>query len=235
MHTATGTSRVSTGGLDVRFVPAVASPEKDVGRVSYPATDGRDEVASGLTDLRRGAQTLVVALAATAVTAACSSGTSATPTATPSPSVSASPSVGTAVIAAWRAEHLAYAKALLSLNPNDTDLAQTAINPALQRAVAFIGAAKLQGITVRGTQELGDPKVVSLTPGARPTTAVVESCVHGGLILVNGKTGKPVPGLAGKATWNFEHTTLTLVEGVGWMVSDNVVKQSLQESSCTGS
>jgi ABC-type transport system substrate-binding protein len=235
MSTATGTSRLSTGDLDVRFAPGLASSAKDVGRLFHPATDGRDEVASGLTDLRRGAQTLVVAVVATAVTAACSSGKSATPTVTPSPSVSPSPSVETAIIAAWRAEHVAYAKALLSLNPNDTDLAQTAINPALQRAVAFIGAAKLQGITVRGTQELGDPKVVSLNPAVRPTTAVVESCVHGGLILVNSKTGKPVPGLAGKATWNFEHTTLTLVEGVGWMVSNNVVKQSLQESSCTGS
>jgi hypothetical protein len=144
-------------------------------------------------------------------------------------------SVEAQVLSAWRAEHQAYADALRALNPRASALAQSAINPALQRAVAYIAVVKAQGIVVRGSQDLGSPKVVSLAPTTDPTRAIVESCVRGGLILINGKTGKPVPGLAGEATWNFEHTTLTRVEGVGWMVSDNVVKQALKESVCTGS
>jgi hypothetical protein len=139
------------------------------------------------------------------------------------------------VLSAWRTGHEAYAGALHALNPHDPALAQSTINPALQRAMAYIAVAKAQGIVVRGSQNLGSPKVISLTPTTDPTTAIVESCVRDGLILLNGRTGKPVPGLAGEATWNFEHTTLTRVEGVGWMVSDNVVKQALKESVCTGS
>ncbi len=144
-------------------------------------------------------------------------------------------SVDAQVLAAWHTEHEAYAQALLALNPNDPALAQSAINPVLQQAMAYIAVAKAQGIVVRGSQDLGTPKVISLTPTSDPTKAVVESCVRGGLILINSKTGKPVPGLSGQVTWNFEHTTLTLVEGVGWMVADNVVKQSPKESVCAGS
>lgn len=139
------------------------------------------------------------------------------------------------MLSAWRAEHEAYADALRALNPNAPALARSAINPVLQRAMAYIAVAKAQGIVVRGTQDLGSPKVISLAPTTDPTTAIVESCVRDGLVLLNGKTDRPVPGLSGQATWNFEHTTLRLVEGVGWMVSDNVVKQDLKESVCAGS
>ncbi|MDP9164720.1 MAG: hypothetical protein M3O32_01395 [Actinomycetota bacterium] len=144
-------------------------------------------------------------------------------------------SVEAQVLSAWRAEHEAYADALRTLNPRAPALVESAINPVLQQAMAYIAVAKAQGIVVRGSQDLGAPKVISLTPATDPTKAIVESCVRGGLILIDGKTGQPVPGLSGQATWNFERTTLTLVEGVGWMVSDNVVKQSLKESVCTGS
>jgi hypothetical protein len=101
--------------------------------------------------------------------------------------------------------------------------------------VAFIAAAKAQGIVVRGSQDLGAPTVVSLNPTAAPDTAVVRACIHDGLVLINGKTGKPVPGTAGQVTFALELTTLKLVEGVGWMVSDNDVKQGLKESVCTAS
>ena len=186
-------------------------------------------------DLRWRAQKRSVTVLATMLFAACSSGKAAAPNPTPSPDPSPSVNVEAQVLSAWRAGHEAYAAALRAVNPNDPALAQSTINPALQRAVAYIAVVKAQGIVVRGSQDLGTPKVVSLTPATDPTKAVVESCVRGGLILINGKTGKPVPGLSGQATWNFEHTTLTLVEGVGWMVSDNIVKQSLKESVCTGS
>jgi hypothetical protein len=192
-------------------------------------------VCSRLAGLLTGARTLAVTSLAAAVLAACSSGKAAAPPSSPSPSVTARRSVESQVLAAWQAEHQAYAEALRALNPTDSSLAASAINPALQRAKAYIAVAKAQGIVVRGSQDLGSPKVTSLTPAGAPTEAVVESCVHDGLVLIDGKTGKPVPGLSGETTWNLEHTTLTLVAGVGWMVSDNVVKQSLQESVCAAS
>ena len=178
---------------------------------------------------------LVTVFIAATVMAACSSGKSASPSPTISASPTASATVEGLVLEAWRAEHLAYADALRALNPQLPALAQTAIDPALRRAVAFIATSKAQGIAVRGSQDLGSPKVIDLTPAGAPTTAVVEACVHDGLVLVNGKTGKPVPGSAGQITWAFEHTTLKLIEGVGWMVADNVVKQASKESVCAGS
>lgn len=191
--------------------------------------------SSGHRDLVSGVQKLIVTSLAATLLAACSSGKAATPPASPSPSVTPGSSVASEVLTAWRTGHEAYANALRALNPNDPALAASTINPALQRAVAYIAVAKAQGIVVRGSQDLGSPEVTSLTPAAAPTEATVESCVHDGLVLLNGKTGEPVPGLSGQATWNFEHTTLTLVEGVGWVVSDNVVKQSLKDSVCAGS
>ncbi len=185
--------------------------------------------------LRSAAQKRIVTVLATMLVAACSSGKAAAPGHSPSPSPSLGPAVQAQVLAAWRAEHLAYADALRALNPNDPMLAQTAINPALQRAVAFIATAKAQGIVARGLQDLGSPVVVELSPTTSPDTAIVRSCLHDGLVLINGKTGKPVPGTAGQVTYALEHTTLKLVEGVGWMVSDNDVKQDLKESVCTAS
>jgi ABC-type transport system substrate-binding protein len=190
---------------------------------------------SGRRDLPGGVQKLIVTVLAATLLAACSSGKAAAPEPTNSPSPSATVSVEDQVLAAWRAEHLAYADALKALNPNDPTLAQTAINPALQRAVAFIAAAKAQGIVIRGSQDLGAPTVVSLNPTTAPDTAVVRACIHDGLVLINGKTGKPVPGTAGQVTFAMELTTLKLVEGVGWMVSDNDIKQGLKESVCSAS
>lgn len=236
MLSRSGTSRISTGHLDVRSAPVLAS--RDIGvDLSDPAQvdEGAEVASSGRRGLPDGAQKLIVTVLAATLLAACSSGKAAAPKASPSPDPSATVSAQEQVLTAWRTEHEAYADALRSLNPNAPALAASAINPALQRAVAYIAVAKTQGIVVRGSQDLGSPKVVTLSPPADPTHAVVESCVHDGLVLLDGKTGKPVPGLSGQTTWNFEHTTLTLVEGVGWMVSDNVVKQSLKESVCAGS
>lgn len=198
--------------------------------------DRRAEVAgNGPRALRQVAQKRSVAIFATMLVAACSSGKAAAPSPSPTPDPSPSVSVEAQVLAAWQTEHEAYAKALRDLNPKDPALAQSAVNPALQRAVAYIAVAKAQGIVVRGSQDLGTPVVVSLTPTSAPDKAVVRACIHDALVLINGKTGKPVPGMAGQVTFALEHTTLKFVEGVGWMVSDNDVKQSLKESVCTAS
>ena len=185
---------------------------------------------TGPWDPAGGVQKLMVAIVAVTVLAACSPGRTAShnPSPSPSPRATTPVPVEAQVLSVWRAEHLAYADALRHLDPRAPGLAQTAINPALRRAVAYIAVTKAQGIVVRGSQDLGHPRVVSLTPD----TAVVASCVHDGLILLNPKTNKPVPGVAGQVTWNFEHTTLRYVEGVGWMVADNVVHQEAKESAC---
>lgn len=234
MPITSGTSRVIHSRVDRRQL-GVCGAQSDSRRRAASAGREAEVASSGPADLLSVAQKLIVTIIATTVLAACTSEKAAAPSTSPSASASSATEIKAEVIAAWRAEHEAYADALRALNPNDPALAQSAINPALQRAKAYIAVAKAQGIVVRGSQDLGTPKVVSLTPASDPTQAVVESCVRDGLILINGKTDKPVPGLSGQVTWNFEHTILTLVEGVGWMVSDNVVKQDLKESVCAGS
>ena len=220
---------MSTSTLDARSDAVLASLARDVSRGNSASGDGGAEVASsGPTDLQSKVHKLIVTIIAATMLAACSSGRTASPAPSPSPSATVSVSVEVQVLSAWRAEHLAYADALRNLDPRAPGLAETAIDPALRRAVAYIAVTKAQGIIVRGSQNLGNPQVASLTPD----TAVVASCVHDGLILLNPKTNKPVPGLAGQVTWNFERTTLRHVEGVGWLVADNLVHQDAKESVC---
>lgn len=220
--------------VDARSVTVLASA-KNVGPGITSEAGGGAEVA----DTRRwhpasrvaNKSVATVVIVATLV-AACSGGTSARPTPPTSPSPTTSLSVEAQILTAWRAEHTAYAAAVRAMDPRYPALTQTAIDPALRGAVAFITASRAQGIVARGSQDLGSPKVISLTPATDPQTAIVQSCIHDGLVLINGKTGKPVPGLAGQVTWALERTTLRHIEGVGWLVADNVVKQDEKESVC---
>jgi hypothetical protein len=78
---------------------------------------------SGRRDLPGGVQKFIVTVLAATLLAACSSGRAAAPGPTNSPSPSPTVSVEDQVLAAWRAEHLAFADALRALNPNDPTLA----------------------------------------------------------------------------------------------------------------
>ena len=175
---------------------------------------------------------IVAAVAVATLSAACSprsDGTASTPS--PSASPLAKAAIERAVLDAWRDEHAAYADALRAMDPNHPDLAKTAIDPVLSSARAFITLSKQQGLVARGEQDLGIPKVLSLTPADDPSTAIVESCVHDRLLLYDRK-GKPVSGTAGQVTWNHERTTLRRIPGIGWLVADNVVRQGPTEAIC---
>lgn len=172
-----------------------------------------------------------VVLAAT-LAAGCTSTTSPHSAPSTSPPALTSSAIDAQVLAAWRAEHAAYAAAIRAMDPHYPGLTQTAIDPALRSATAFIATSKAQGILAQGWQDLGFPRVISLTPSTDPRIAVVQSCIHDGLVLINGHTGRPVPGLPGRVTWGLERTTLRHVEGVGWLVADNVVNQDDKESVC---
>ena len=169
---------------------------------------------------------------ATALAAGCTSATTAQPAPSSLPPTLTSSAIAAQVLDAWRAGHVAYAAAIRAMDPHYPALTQTTIDPALRSATAFIATSKAQGILAQGWQDLGSPKVISLTPSTDPRMAVVQSCIHDGLVLINGHTRKPVPGLPGRVTWGFEHTTLRHVEGVGWLVADNVVNQDDKESVC---
>jgi hypothetical protein len=140
------------------------------------------------------------------------------------------------VIAAWKAEQKAFARAVLQANPQFSGLAKTAIDPELSGIRAVVAAEKKAGYVGKRLPEddLGQPVVVKLSPLTDPVTAIVESCVHDGLIFVHPKTGKPVAGPSGRPTWDFNHTTLKHVAGVGWMVASNDVRAGSKKSVCAG-
>jgi hypothetical protein len=176
----------------------------------------------------------VAVLAAAALSSGCNSESRETaPTPSPSASRLAKAEVEAAVLAAWRDEHLAYAEALRAMDPDHPRLEATAIDPLLASAKAFIALSKRQGLVARGDQDLGTPRVIELTPADDPTSAVVQACVHGGLILYEPKTSKPVAGTAGQVTWNHERTTLRLIPGIGWLVAVNEVRSGPTEATCT--
>lgn len=177
---------------------------------------------------------IATAVALATLTAGCNSKTDGSvPTPSPGASRLERAEIEMAVLDAWHDEHVAYADALRAMDPDYPALAATAIDPLLASAKAFISLSKRQGLVARGEQDLGSPKVIELTPADEPTAAVVEACVHGGLILYDGQSGKPVRGTAGQVTWNHERTTLRLIPGVGWQVAVNEVRSGPTEAICT--
>lgn len=176
---------------------------------------------------------IATAVAIATLTAGCSSGSDGSaPISSPTASRLERADIEKAVIAAWRDEHIAYADALRAMDPDHPALAATAIDPLLASAKAFIALSKRQGLVARGEQDLGSPRVVELSPADEPTSAVVEACVRGGLILYDGRSGKPVRGTVGQVTWNYERTTLRLVPGIGWLVAVNEVRSGPTEATC---
>jgi hypothetical protein len=139
------------------------------------------------------------------------------------------------VIEAWKAEHRAFAEAVRRADPTYPGLAKTAADPQLSGIRSFVGAEKKGGYIGRGREDLDEPNVTKLQPRTEPTSAIVESCVHDALVLVDAQTGKPVHGKSGRVTWDHERTSLKLVKGIGWVVTKNAVQQGRsKESVCPG-
>jgi hypothetical protein len=159
----------------------------------------------------------------------------ATPPSSTAPATPNREQVKAQVIAAWKAGHRAFAEAVRRADPNYPGLAKTAIDPQLSGVRSFVAAEKAAGDTGRGKEDLDQPHVTALRLDRHPQTATVKACVHGALILVDSKTGNPVPGKSGRVTWNDERTTLQHVEGVGWKVMSNDVQQGRTKAICGGS
>ena len=125
------------------------------------------------------------------------------------------------VIQGWKAAEQAFYTAALTNDAASPALAETMADPALSQARQFLFSAKYDGYVGKGTFSLGHPHVVSLSDG----TAVVESCVFGGVIEVEASTGKPAPPPFGVASQ--ETVTSTLVQPVPghWKISKNSVSE----------
>jgi hypothetical protein len=156
-----------------------------------------------------------------------------TPSPTANSTVPTREQVKAQVIKAWKAEHRAFAEAVRQADPTYPGLAETAVDPQLSGIRSFVAAEKKGGYVGRGAEDLDEPTVMSLQPQAHPTSAVVESCLHDHLILVDAQTGKPVHGKPGRVTWDHERTSLKRINGIGWVVTKNDVQQSSsKESAC---
>jgi len=162
------------------------------------------------------------------VLAACGGGgsPSAQPTTPTRPADSASTTTkadpaSAAVLKAYRAGWAAFEHALSDANPEDPELMATMVAPQLTGVRANLAADQQQGMVGRGTFTL-HPKITSLTA----TTATVVDCAYSTSVLVDAKTGKPVPPITPPENDGVQ-ATLVLTGGT-WKVS----KQNVTDGKC---
>jgi hypothetical protein len=120
-----------------------------------------------------------------------------------------------AVIAGWIAAITAFLQASSPRpNPDYAGLQNTMVNPALRDTQLVLAEEKAAGDTLRGTQYLGHPIVVSYSP----KRATVRSCLPGPGALLYGSNGTPVPGSLGEPG-NVEITSVMVPGTDGtWML-----------------
>lgn len=125
------------------------------------------------------------------------------------------------MLAAYRAGWAAYEGALADANAADPALAETIVDPLLQRVKANLYAYQRQGIVGRGPVVLY-PKVAALSA----SSATVVDCTLSSSALVYRATGKPVPPVTAP---EHDGVRATLVPSGGtWKVS----QQSVSEGKC---
>lgn len=154
-------------------------------------------------------------------TAACSGGGTDGPPAASRRTTTTLRATDQQVIQGWRAAEQAFYTAAYTNDAASPALAATMVDPALSQARQFLFAAKSDGYLGRGTFDLGHPKVVSVSGD----TAVLKSCVYGGVIEVNATTGKPAPAPFGVASNEEVQSTLRQVSTGLWKISQNTVTE----------
>jgi hypothetical protein len=122
------------------------------------------------------------------------------------PSVSAPPSVASPpdtkaaarakAVAAYQGMWKAYAKAGLTANPDEPDLAVYATDPALKLLRDGLAGYRAKGQVFKG--EYGSsPSVAKATPAAAPTTVIIADCLDSTNFLVykaSGEKADDIPG-----------------------------------------
>lgn len=152
---------------------------------------------------RRTAGTTAVGLVCVMAVAACDPGKpAATPSAAPTlsaPSSAATPPSGdakTLALEAYSGMWKAYAKAGLTANPDEPDLAASATDEALKVLRQGLTAAREKGQIFKG-EYVSKPSVVVASPKDNPTSIVIADCIDMTKFLVyktNGDLANDRPG-----------------------------------------
>lgn len=182
-----------------------------VGNTSTPRVGGRPLILLG-----------VLGFAA----ASCSGGGDATPVAG-HPTTTTLSARDQQIVQGWRAAEESFYAASISGDPASPALAATMTNPELNQARTLLFVEQRDGYVGRGTYDLGSPRVVSETP----TTAVVVSCIYGGVVEVDAKTGKPAPAPFGVAEKELERATMIEAGAGVWKESQLSVKEGTCDAS----
>ena len=149
------------------------------------------------------------------------------------PSTTSARAVGTSttgvadgqILSAWLAAQQAFHEAALTSDPSSPELTATMISPVLDSVRANLAQFQGEGDVARGPTTYGNPMIVD----TGPAKVEVRSCVHGQEIEVSEKTGKPVPGVLGMAT--YELVTSIMQSTVnGWKLAD----QTVEPGKCGG-
>lgn len=130
------------------------------------------------------------------------------------------------IVQGWKAAEEAFYTAAYTNDAAAPALAATMVDPALSQARQFLLSAKYDGYVGRGTFSLGQPRVISVSD----STAIVESCVYGGVVEVDAATGKPAPAPFGTASEETVRSTLLRASPGPWKISQN----SVTEGKCSG-
>jgi hypothetical protein len=133
------------------------------------------------------------------------------------------PATGAAILMAWRSAQLAFQSAALTADPGEPALTATTVDPQLSFTQALLAGMIASGEESRGPVDLGQPTVVAATSDE----ATVRSCLHDAEIVVSRASGRPVPGIEGRAADELVVSLMVRTEGV-WKLSD----QTVRESSC---
>ena len=144
--------------------------------------------------------------------------------------------VQAAVLAAWKAAETAFYQAeASSTGLFSPSLDATMVDPELQLVKSNLAGDEADGFVGQGPWNLGQPRVVSLSPSENnPTTATVVSCIHDTQILINEHTGQPASGVAGIAEWAGETSTMVLINGSWKLSQQSGVGNTNRSIACAG-
>jgi hypothetical protein len=122
-------------------------------------------------------------------TAPSPDGSASTAPGSSAPSVSARDAAQRQAVAAWQGMWQAYAKAGLSANPDEPELARNAADRALRTLTNGLKSYKDKGHVLKGDL-VANPQVSDASPAADPTTVTILDCVDDSKFLVYKSSGE---------------------------------------------
>lgn len=201
---------------------AVSAARKKPVVAGIPETPGLSRREPGSTRRAGSKHPLILFLSITALAApAGCDGDTADSLPQPSPTVSAPANDARGIaeeraLAAYRGMWQAYAKAGLTANPDEPDLARHASDEALQVLKAGLASYQSKGHVIKGKYG-SNPRIAEASPPADPKAVSVTDCLDTRNFLTYKSSGEPVDDEPGG--FRLTRATITNLGAEGWKVT----------------